>query len=220
MPGRDPTTSRMTDTELLAAIRREEPAAIAELYRRFAPLLRGSARAWPGVDGDALVEEVIADVALALMRPTATAPRSLAAYLLVALRHRAAAVQRAEGDRAAAEGGCAREYHPADGEPAPLHPVLARLAAQLDASLDDQERLLLAWVAERVPMRTVAGWLGIGYDAALKRASRLRARLHASALAHIAALPPEDRRVADAFLGRAGHELDPSTSRAGSEAGS
>ena len=86
---------------------------------------------------------------------------------------------------------------------APLHPVLARLAAELDRGLSDPDRLLLAWLAEHVPMRTVAAWLGIGYDAALKRASRLRVRLRATALEHAALLPPAERRVMDAFLGRA-----------------
>jgi len=215
-----PTAPRLTDAELVAAIRREEPAAIAELFRRFAPMLRRSVAAWPAVDGEVLVEEVIEDVALTLMRPTTPAPRSLAAYLLVALRHRVAAVQRAESDRAMREGEVVHDTPTAaGGSPAP-HPVLALMATRLDATLSDQERLLLAWMAEHVPMRTVATWLGIGYDAALKRASRLRTRLRADALAYVATLPPEERRVVELFLERATDDHESSTSMKRTETGS
>ncbi len=237
-------------------MRAEDPRALAELYRRFAPLLRRRAAQWrvPGSSCDDLVEEVLGDAALALMRPGAATPRSIAAYLLVALRHRLANARRAAvlRDRRAldaaepehalaratptaramervAEGRTAHGAMPHTGKPvlavvraglstyslraaagegvdvAPpeLHPVLARLAVELDAGLREQDRQLLAWLADHVPMRTAAEWLGIGYDAALKRASRLRARLRVAALAHTDALPPGERRVVHAFLGRA-----------------
>lgn len=266
-------------------MRGEDPRAIAELYRRFAPLLRRRAMLWHvgGASCDEIVDDVLADAALALMRPGADTPRSLAAYLLVALRHRLAAARRAAGRREREEldaaepehalarptptarvaerhasraptlavvragistyslraaDACAHAFdahvldghaseehasdqHPFDASAAPLHPVLARLSAELDAGLREQDRLLLAWLADHVPMRMVAAWLGIGYDAALKRASRLRARLRAAALAHTDALPPGERRVVHAFLGRAQRDApgDDASARSPGETG-
>lgn len=261
VPRPDPDVTVLSDTELVAAMRREDPAAIAELFRRFAPLLRRRAASWLGEGGerDAMVDDVIADVALALLRPTASVPRSLAAYLLTALNHRVAGAKQAECKRFDEECDAAGDVYAAAGpveghaaravaEPAlavvrasvsehalrsaagtaaeqgsaPLHPVLARLSTELDAGLSDPDRLLLAWLAEHVPMRTVAAWLGIGYDAALKRSSRLRARLRVAALEHAALLPPAERRVMDAFLGRAlgGNDRASSPSNDRSEAGS
>ncbi|HEY0971561.1 MAG TPA: sigma factor, partial [Gemmatimonadales bacterium] len=91
-----PRHATLADADLLAAMRREDPRAVAELYRRFAPLLRRRAARWrvPGASCDDIVDDVLADAALALMRPGAAVPRSLAAYLLVALRHRLANARR------------------------------------------------------------------------------------------------------------------------------
>src|SRR5687768_13670604 len=84
-----PPPSALTDAALVAAMRREERAAIAQFYARFAPLLHRCARLWgvPAGERETAVDDVLADVALALMRHTTPVPRALDAYLATALRH-------------------------------------------------------------------------------------------------------------------------------------
>ncbi|HEX6629827.1 MAG TPA: hypothetical protein VF048_02000 [Gemmatimonadaceae bacterium] len=212
------------DAALVAALRREERAALVELYTRFTPLLARCAQAWgaASADRDELVTDVLSDVALTLMRHTTPVPRSLAAYLVTALRHRLGATGRAATRRAALER--AEGDAPDDGEhdavhalcsehsrraAAPTRPdtdgprvALARLAAYLDGLLDDDERLLLAWLAHHVPLRVAAGWLELPYDTVAKRAQRLRARLRAAAERHLATLPPAERREVQRVLHR------------------
>lgn len=204
------------DAALVAALRREEREALVELYTRFTPLLARCAQAWgaPPGDRDELVTDVLSDVALTLMRHTTPVPRSLAAYLVTALRHRLGATGRAATRRAALER--AEGDDPDDGEHDAVHAlcsehsrraagptrpdagapraVLARLAEHLDGLLDDDERLLLAWLAHHVPLRVAAGWLALPYETVAKRAQRLRARLRAAAERHVATLPPAEQR--------------------------
>jgi DNA-directed RNA polymerase specialized sigma24 family protein len=105
-------------------------------------------------------------------------------------------------------------------------PVL-RLAAALRATTTTDEQLLLAWVAHRVPHRTIAGWLGVSYDVATKRLWRLCRRLRAAAVRHAASLAPEDRHEIERFLRRAGalpplvarEHLAPPTARASAPLG-
>ena len=218
-----------SDAALVAAMRREEHAAVAQFYARFAPFLQRCARLW-GVaasERDAVVDDVLADVALALMRHTRPVPRSLAAYLATALRHRLGAAGRAERrERVLREGdagGAAHATRDGDADVAVLplsseharrsargpgdealdaHPAVAAFVRHLEAVLPDDDRLLLAWLAHHVPLRTAAAWLGVSYEGACKRAQRLRARLRAAALAHLATLPPAERRVVARVLAR------------------
>ncbi len=221
------------DAALVAAIRREERRAFVELYDRFAPRLVRLARVWGVPDGERepLAVEVLGDVAMALARHATPAPRSLAAYLATTLRRRVGAQARARGRRARLVGTgdgdepfappsrdpeatgdvgrllCsehARRAADPEWSPAPLTPAVARLAEHLLSGLADDDRRLLAWLAHDVPLRTVAGWLGVRYDAAGKRAQRLRARLRARAERWAEHLPEEERRAVDAFLRRAG----------------
>jgi DNA-directed RNA polymerase specialized sigma24 family protein len=225
------------DATLVAALRREERQAFAELYGRFAPRLARLARLWGVPDGERepLAAEVLGDVAMSLVRHAAPAPRSLAAYLATALRRRVGVAARARGRRARLAGaaddsrGDARPVAPPshdpeitgdvgrllcsehalraadpDASPAPLDPAVARLAGHLIAGIGDDDRRLLLWLAHDVPLRTAAGWLGIGYEAAGKRAQRLRARLRRKAEEHVAALGDAEGRAVRAILRRAG----------------
>ena len=234
MAEREPCDDEVAgDAALVAAMRREEPAALAGFHERFAPLLTRCAHAWGarGARRDDAVHDVLADVALALMRHTAPVPRSLAAYLVTSLRHHLGGAQRAEARRARhAEAAAPADAtppwpsHDAGAErrvgaalyseharraaagplwaPPGAHPALAALARHLDDGLRDDDRLLLAWLAHHVPLRTAAAWLGVSYEGACKRAQRLRARLRAAALAHLATLPPAERRVVARVLAR------------------
>ena len=223
-----------SDAELVAAMRGGDEAAVAELYLRFRPFLlrlagrRGLQRA----ERAEVVGEVLADVALALLDPASPVPRSLAAYLATALRN-AVAMRRRAGLRRArwqseasdgANGAGARALRVAepgavrllqsehslrasagpDDDALALDPALAGLVSRLERELTDADRQLLVWLSHHVPLRTVAEWLGVRYDAAAKRASRLKARLRAVAVAHADALPAVERRRLHHFFARAG----------------
>jgi len=82
--------------------------------------------------------------------------------------------------------------------------VLARAAAALAARLTDAERQLLVWVAEQVPRRQIAEWVGDGYEATRKRIQRLTRRLQADAVRLAAELPAAERHEFERFLRRAG----------------
>ncbi len=94
-----------------------------------------------------------------------------------------------------------------DGSPASA--VLARAAAALAARLTDAERQLLVWVAEQVPRRQIAEWVGDGYEATRKRIQRLTRRLQADARRVAAELPPAERHEFERFLRRAGRPAAP-----------
>lgn len=204
------------DAALVAALRREERAALVELYARFTPLLARCARAWGAAPAecDELATDVLSDVALTLMRHTTPVPRSLAAYLVTALRHRFGAAGRAIRGAGAEQGAeedganalCSehsrRAAAPADESVATPRTALARLAAHLDTLLDDDERLLLTWLAHHVPLRAAAGWLGLPYDTVAKRAQRLRARLRTAAMRYVATLPAAQQREVQRVLQR------------------
>jgi DNA-binding CsgD family transcriptional regulator len=83
--------------------------------------------------------------------------------------------------------------------------VVAAAAAALAARLTDAERQLLVWVAEEVPRRQIAEWLGENYEAVRKRVQRLARRLQGEARRHAAALPAAERHEFERFLRRAGH---------------
>ena len=80
----------------------------------------------------------------------------------------------------------------------------ASLVRLLFGGCSTTERQLLVWSAHRVPLRECAAWLGISYDTAKQRLSRLRARLIRESVAHLAALPDSDREELAARLRRAG----------------
>ena len=237
--------STWSEATLLAAMRRERPASIAEFYLRYAPLLRRLGRRWGLADADAeqVATDTLTDVALALLAPDAVAPRALASYVATALRHRLGMAHRGQARRAARDGGLettadatpvrrrARVAEPpvvralcssyalrASAGPDPASaadvpspdPALLRLVQRLESELREPDRLLLVWTAHHVPLRTIAEWLGVGYEATVKRAARLRTRLRAVVAAHADALPADDRRRLHRILARAGAlDLDP-----------
>ena len=216
------------DAQLVLAVRREEPRAFAELYDRFAPRLARLARAWrvPAGEREPLAAEVIGDVALTLVRHATAPPRSLAAYLATALRHRVAADARERARRARLAGTVdettgnehlappsrdseiigdlallltsqhARRAADPGWTTASPDPAIVRLTEHLVADLAADDRRLLLWLAHDVPLRTAADWLGLRYDTAVKRAQRLRGRLRTRADRYAEALAPGPERRA------------------------
>lgn len=204
----------MPDAELVAAMRRGSYEALREFYARFEPLLaRYAARA--GVVSDNWEDDahdVISGVVLSLVETKSRARageasvRDIHAYIQRAFRNhfldarRSAARRERHEERAtssAAETGermalasCSESSVRAssgdsNAEPSRPSPAIARLAAVLDAELSPDERRMLTWVSNAVPMREIAKWLDIGYSAAKVRLSRTRSRLRERALRHV-----------------------------------
>ena len=238
-PTTPPDPRRIGEHELILGVRAGGAAAVREYVRRYRALLMREARLTgvPYAERESLVLDVLHDSAIDFIEGTRALPRSPATYLITAFRRRLYNQRRdrarrdgreeraSEADDApdgavlalCSEAGV-RASRGADDEPA-VAPSVLRLIERVRAELTEEERLMLAWDAARVPYREIAEWLGIEYKAACKRMERLRARLRASALAHAAALSAEARAEArteartdaalDRILRRAGVWLDP-----------
>lgn len=102
---------------------------------------------------------------------------------------RATSSAEATGERMAlascSEGSVRASGGEANGDSAGPSVAILRLASVLDAELSTDERQMLIWVSNAVPMREIAKWLGIGYSAAKVRLSRTRSRLRTRALRHV-----------------------------------
>jgi RNA polymerase sigma factor (sigma-70 family) len=207
----------MGDHALVAALRCEDAGALREFFLRFRPALLLQARRL-GVapaDAETTADDCLADVAVHLIATDGAPPRSLPAYLARSLRNRVLNQARArtraerrlasEADQAADDARCALQAGPQAGasDDAALSPALQRLAAALEASLGEEERLLAVWVSHCVARQEIAGWLGISTKTAAKRIERLRERLQLAALAYVERVDQRERRELLAFLGRA-----------------
>jgi RNA polymerase sigma factor (sigma-70 family) len=199
----------MGDQALIAAPRCEDEGALREFFLRFRPALLLTARRL-GVDPGELttvVDDCLTDVAVHLISSDAPAPRSLPPYLARSLRNRvlnaARTRVRAERHMAAELPEVERAAVPCPADVPALSPALQRLAAALEAMLDDEERLLAVWTSHCVPQAEIAAWLGIGGKTAAKRIERLRERLQRAALGYIEAADADERRELLTFLGRA-----------------
>ena len=216
------TLRAMSDVALVVAMRNGEEAAFREFILRFEVQLEQHARRL-GLSADerrVLVADTIDDAAIYLIAPGRAAPRSLRGYLVTALRNRhrndnrTSARSRVREERvppAGADGtdgtlGSSEEALRTSGGPgwSPPHlsPAVAALAAALTRGLDDDELLLLGWVSHHIPYREIATWLDVGYATVGKRVERLRARLRARAVEHLAGVPPTERVQLDALLAR------------------
>jgi DNA-directed RNA polymerase specialized sigma24 family protein len=214
------------DYEIVVAMRRGESVAFERYIERFHRILLDYARR-AGVapsERDEMVSELLDDVAIQLMTRSAPLPQNPRMYLLSALRHKLLNRKRgserrrrvvSEAARAAYTGGaqagesaagCSEEMrrasHGPEWEGAPLPHVLERLAGRLSEALSDDERQLLVAVAENIPQREVAEWLGVSYAVARKRLERLRARLTDVAMQYVNTLEPDDARELQRFFHR------------------
>jgi RNA polymerase sigma factor (sigma-70 family) len=216
-----------SDYSIIAAMRRGEAAAFEQYVERFHRILLDYARraGVPPTERDELVSELLDDVAIQLMTRSAPLPQNPRMYLLSALRHKllnrkrgserrrrmvSEAARAAYGDRDPAGGetaaGCSEELlrtsRGPEWEDAPLPNVLERLAGRLSEALTDDERMLLVAVAENIPQREIAEWLGVSYALARKRLERLRARLTDVAMQYANTLEPDDARELQRFFHR------------------
>jgi RNA polymerase sigma factor (sigma-70 family) len=222
----------MSDAELVSEMRRGSYEALREFYARFEPLLaRYAARA--GVLSDSWEEDahdVLGAVVLSLVERSARAReresvRDIHAYIQRAFRNhfldarrsivrreqrdaRATSSAEETGERVAlascSESSLRASTGAMSAEPIAPSPAIARLAATLDAELSPEERQMLIWVSNAVPMREIAKWLGIGYSAAKVRLSRTRSRMRERALRHVNACTGAEREELIELLRRSG----------------
>ncbi|HKO15924.1 MAG TPA: hypothetical protein VJU87_06775 [Gemmatimonadaceae bacterium] len=219
----------LSDGALIQAMREGAPEAWAEFDARFRPLLEtyahrtGIARS----EWRTLVMEVLEDAALRLATPAVEVPSSLSGYLVRAVHFRRLKFERAAARRskhyaqATAAAGRGSEHEgviralcseaalrDSEGsfasEESHVAPGIARLCALLEESLNEAERQILGWVAEDVPRRDIAAWLGENYEAVRKRITRLCARLRAGAPGALARLTNDEREDVARLLGGLG----------------
>lgn len=202
------------EQELVMGMRRDEPEAFMEFFRAFRPLLLSEAHRLRVQEGlcDEMVDECLGDVAMRLRRHTTPVPRSLAPYLVKALRLHRLMVRRrdirwADPSRSSDAHGfdasdtlagsvseaAVRDSRGPDLECLPGSSALERLATMVEEGLSAEEETLLAWVSHWVPQSTIAEWLGISHGAARNRVMRLRARLKEAALQHVLTFSPRER---------------------------
>ena len=172
------------------------------------------------------MSDVLTDVALDLLTPGKLAPRNPRVYLIVAFRNRVfnydrglarrqrhlttlvrdAALDSDYADDGEVVAGCSEQAvresrDPWWDDPA-IPPTLERLAIHLDKALSADDRVLLVAVAENIPQREVAAWLGVSHAAARKKLERLRARLMEVAMRYTNTLAPDDAREVQRFFQR------------------
>ena len=215
----------LDDDALLAALRRDEGRAYTEFVRRHHRLLLHQARRLRlgAAEGDALVVEVLEET-LTRLTGAGAPPRDLRLYMAKAFHRRflnrvrdelrrARVVREAARGSDAADGGvvesaCSegtlRDAGRVAGETPQASEVVARLAAQLDDAMSDDERTLLGWMSEHVPQRTIAEWLGTSQNTVRQRVYRLRHRLRGIVAARCAAAGAAEREQLEALLRRAG----------------
>jgi len=146
-----------------------------------------SARARDGARARDMVRDIHAYIQRAFRNHFLDATRAAARRELRDTR--ATSSVEATGERMAlascSEGSVRASGGEASGESAGPSHAIRRLATVLDADLSTDERQMLTWVSNAVPMREIAKWLGIGYSAAKVRLSRTRSRLRERALRHV-----------------------------------
>lgn len=95
-----------------------------------------------------------------------------------------------------------------DAEDVTLSDFVAKLAAFCARTLSDTETIAFDGLMGAVPMKSVAGEIGITYGAARVRLHRTRARMRVLVKDFIASLDTPERRQAEQFFRRAGNRYN------------
>lgn len=222
------TQNTESDVDVVLFMRTGAPVAFEEFVERFHPVLLDYARR-AGMDQperDELVSDVLTDVALKLLAPGVQVPRNPRMYLIAAFRNRLlngergrmrrenelsavlrdAALDSEYADDRDVVAGCSeqavRESRGPGWEYASPSTVIERLAEHLIEALSTDERRLLVAVAENIPQRQVAQWLGVSHATARKKLERVRGRMMGVAMRYTKALPPDDAHEVHRFFRR------------------
>jgi DNA-directed RNA polymerase specialized sigma24 family protein len=214
------------DVDLLIGIRGNDVGALRRFALRFEPILMDQARRL-GIGQEerrTVVTGFLDDILVKLA--DAPAPRSLIAFVITSFRncvtdlHREAStrerhsrsIEEMIGAERVVRSTCSefmlRAARGADSEDDSASSAGVALVRALLDGCSQQERQLLVWSAHRVPLRECAAWLGISYDSAKQRLSRLRARLVRDSIARISVLPASDRAELTRLLRRSGVTID------------
>lgn len=196
-------THQLGDSELIAAMRRDELYAFIEFIDRFRHVAWNEARGL-GIDSAARkswTEEVLHDCALALTREAAKIPGNVAGYVIVSVRRRFFAERRKELGTSQMLGFYADELptseHP---EQAELAEPLVKLAKALASQITEEEEALLEWKRRKLGYTQAATWLGVKRDTVAHRTLRLTARLQKAAHEFLESLGEEEVRVIQRFI--------------------
>jgi DNA-directed RNA polymerase specialized sigma24 family protein len=229
----------LSDSALVIAMRAGDDWAWAEFDSRFRARLEQYTRhvGSRGFGWDECITEVIEDAALKLTSTSAAIPTKLTAYLIRAVRNRARTTERAAARRhrryvdastvnavtepdaivwslcsESAIRSCSIAADDiADDTGALASRVRRQLGAALMSDLSDEEQCIVTWVAEVVPYRQIATWLGTSYDATSKRIWRLLRRLRHRALVHASGFNAVERAELERLFQRAGVMHVPTT---------
>ena len=218
---------RDADVELLTGIHRNNVRALYEFVRRFEPLLLDQARRLNvgASERKTVVTGFLDDMLVKLA--SSPAPRSLPSFVITSFRNCVADMHRENAlrDRHSVSpddlvgdervvAACCSEFmlRAATGPGAeydlPEQNPGAELVHALFAECTAEDRQLLVWSAHRVPLRDCAAWLGISYDSAKQRLSRLRSRLTRKSITHLSECSADDRASVVRILHRAGVKID------------
>lgn len=214
-----------SDATLVAAMREGTPEAWAEFMARFQPLLEtyGQRMGMPRSEWRTCVLTVLDDAAMRWAIDGAALPTKMAAYLVRAASfHRLTmvreATRRAHRYARAAESihregvilslcseAAVRDSHdPSRSHDDPSADTLAPFARALLDTLTLEERQLLGQLGDGAPRREIARSLGVPYETARKRVTRLCARLRQLAPSVLDRLSGDDRTAAERLLRRLG----------------
>jgi RNA polymerase sigma factor (sigma-70 family) len=218
---------RLSDEALIAALRTGETGAFLELVQRYQGLVFKYARYF-GVEHELQrewVTELLHDVVLTLIKTGSILPASLGSYFARACRNKAYMAHRSssrrqvresratnyeDGTDAVVGSACSetmlREARGPAWEDEGLAPALTKLVIELEKILTPDERQLLDWSVESVPLRLIAEWCGITRTGASHRLSRLRHRLQNMTPAIVAKFNAQERAEIGRFLLRASEE--------------
>ncbi len=229
--GRRPLRApRRDDVALLVRIRQHEANALREFTRLVVPLLLDQARLL-GVDRaerETVVMGFVDDILLKLAHTPShvPAPRSLLTFVGTSFRNHVADARRAEsvrdrcdeaecelvgGERVVTATCSAFALRAALGPEEAGMQTAVPVAAFINMVMSgctQEERSLLIWSSQRVPMREIAVWLGISYGAARQRIARLRAQLARESVRQLPNLDPANRVVMTRLLRRAGVKIE------------
>jgi RNA polymerase sigma factor (sigma-70 family) len=190
--------AKLNDEALIAALRAEEGGAFVELVQRYQGLVFKYARYFGVSEDDQQdwVSDLLHDVVLSLIRPGSIIPESLGSYFARACRNKVYMAHRSlvrrqvrearafdyeGGSDAVVESACSetmlRDSRGPDWEDGELAPPLLKLVIAIEKLLSPEERQLLDWSVESVPLRLIAEWCGITRTGVSHRLSRLRQRL-------------------------------------------
>jgi len=196
----------LDDTALIDAMRVGDEHAIDEFLTRFQRVVRDRARAsrLHARNLDDIIGDVLKDIAVMIVNGKVRPTRSIAAYLMTALRRRVVLASIADANRTYAEERGAIEL-PGEGEravpgvvsestwratygpdwvPLPVPHAVERLASMLDEGLSNEERFILEALSNFVAQRDICQWLGVSYAAGTQRIWRLRERLRQTAMSY------------------------------------